>query len=248
MLHLAPILLVGTSIGTAAFPRLNERLSQGRPDLFRRDFLRVLRATIWIILPVAVVTFFARGYLARLIFKNISPEIARVLGFLVVAIVFRAIYAIISRYFYAHKDTRTPLYVSLFTIALNIFLAFTLVKVYGLSGLPIAQSIVAMVEVLILVIIMIWRDSQLFSAEFWDGLVRILSVTGFTVLTTYIMATIFPLLVSDKGFITLGSKLLFIAVPTFIVHIYISALFRLEEVQPVVDKIRQLLFKPVKIQ
>ena len=34
----APVMLVGTTIATAAFPRLNQRLSQGRPDLFRRTF------------------------------------------------------------------------------------------------------------------------------------------------------------------------------------------------------------------
>lgn len=56
-LHLVPISLVGTAISTAAFPRLNSRLAQGRPDLFKRDFLMVLRAMIWIILPVAVISF-----------------------------------------------------------------------------------------------------------------------------------------------------------------------------------------------
>src|SRR2546430_12655211 len=42
ILQSAPTLLIGTAISTAAFPRLAARLSQGRPDLFRRDFLRVL--------------------------------------------------------------------------------------------------------------------------------------------------------------------------------------------------------------
>ncbi len=247
-LHLAPILLIGTTIATAAFPRLNDRLAQGRPDLFRRDFLRILRVMIWIILPVAVMMFFSRAYLARLIYKNIAPEIALILGFLVGAIIFRTLYAIISRYFYAQKDTKTPLYVSLITIGLNIYLAFTLVKIYNIVGLAIAQSVVAAFEVFILLLIMVWRDHKLFDIEFWSELARILSVTGFTVLTTYIMATIFPLLATDKGFIVLGSKLLFIAIPTFAVHIYISSLFGLEEVQPVIAKIKQIVLKPIRIQ
>lgn len=253
MVHLAPILLIGTTIATAAFPRLNERLSQGRPDLFRRDFLRVLRVMLWIILPVAVVTFFARAYLARLIFKNIAPNISLILGFLVGAIVFRTLYAIISRYFYAQKDTRTPLYVSLFAIALNIFLVFTLARPkalggYDISGLAIAQSIVAAAEVFILMLIMMWRDQKLFDFDFWSGVVRILSVTGFTVITTYVMVSFFPLLASDRGFITLGAKLLFIAVPAITVHILVSWLFGLEEVRPVIDKLRKFILKPVRIQ
>lgn len=249
-LHLAPILLIGTAISTAAFPRLNLRLAQGRPDLFRHDFLMVLRAMIWIIVPVAVITFFTRAYLARLIFKNPQPDIALVLQFLVGAILFRTIYAIISRWFYAQKDTRTPLIVSLFAIALNIFLAFTLAKqsAYGLAGLAIAQSTVAAAEVFILVAVMLWRDHKLFDAEFWSGVTRILSVTGFTILITYIMVTLIPLAATDRGFIKLSTKLLAIIIPTFVMHIWLSSIFGLEEVRPVVDKLRKLVLKPVRIQ
>lgn len=248
-LHLAPILLIGTTISTAAFPRLNERLASGRTDLFRRDFKMVLRAMLWIILPIAAVTYFTRGYLARLIFKSQAPEgIAAVLGLLVVAIIFRTLYAIISRYFYANKDTRTPLYVSFFTIGLNIFLAFTLVKVYGITGLPIAQSIVAAVEVFILLIIMSWRDHNLFDWEFWSGIIKVLAATGFTMLAVFISASLVQLNSVDKGFVTLGAKFLAILIPTLAVHILVSWALELEEVQPVIDKLKKVILRPVRIQ
>lgn len=253
MLHLVPILLIGTNIATAAFPRLNDRLAQNRPDLFRKDFLMVLRAMIWIILPIAVISYFTRGFLARLIFKNISPTIALIFGYLVIAIIFRTLYSIISRYFYAQKDTRTPLFVSIFAIGLNIFLAFTLARPtsaggYDVAGLAIAQSVVAAAEVFILLTVMTWRDSKLFNADFWSGVVRIFSVTGFTILTTYTMVTLVPLSVTDKGFSTLGAKLLSIVIPSLAVHIGISALFGIEEVQPVIKKIKQIALKPIRLE
>ncbi len=251
-LHLVPILLVGTAIATAAFPRLNDRLAQGRPDLFKRDFLQVLRAMVWIILPIAVVSFFARAYFARLIFKNIAPEIALIFGFLVGAIIFRTLYALISRYFYSQKDTRTPLYISLFAIGLNIYLAFKLATPiskggYGIVGLALAQSIVASFEVVILMSVMAWRDHHLFNSAFWNGIARTLSVTGFTILTTYTMVTLVPLNVTDRGFTTLGTKLLFIVIPTFAVHFLLSSIFGLEEVRPVIKKIRQVALRPVRV-
>ncbi|HEX4774625.1 MAG TPA: murein biosynthesis integral membrane protein MurJ [Candidatus Saccharimonadales bacterium] len=250
ILSTAPILLVGTAISTAAFPRLNARLSQGRPDLFRKDFLMVLRAMIWISAPLVVVAFFCRGYLARLIFAKGSPQIAIIFGFLTVAIFFRIMYSIISRWFYAQKDTRTPLFVSLFTIALNVVLAVTLARpsAYGVAGLALAQSIVALIEVFILSSIMLYRDHRLFDAYFWGGVWRIMSVTGFSVLAAFIMITLYPLGINDKGIITLGSKLLFIAAVTFGVHIAISALFDLEEVRPIFDRVRRIVFKPVKVE
>jgi peptidoglycan biosynthesis protein MviN/MurJ (putative lipid II flippase) len=200
-----------------------------------------------------VTVFLTRAYMARLIYKNIAPTIATILGFLVGAILFRTIYAIVSRYFYAQKDTKTPLFVSLFAIALNIVLAFTLARPtaaggYDVAGLAIAQSIVAAVEVFILFAIMLWRDPKLFDVEFWGGVTRILSVTGFTILTTYIMVTLVPLAATDRGFIKLSAKLLSVIIPTLVVHVGLSSLFGLEEVEPVIRKLKALVLRPVRIQ
>lgn len=250
VLHTAPTLLIGTTIATAAFPRLNDRLAQGRSDLFRKDFLHILRAIIWITVPVVVVCYFARGYMARLIYTQHAPEIAVIFGFFAGAILFRTIYAMVSRWFYAQKDTRTPLFVSLFAIALNIVLAYMLSRPtsYDVAGLAMASSIVAAAEVIILFGVMIVRDHKLFDSYFWNGLLKILSVTGFTVLTAFIMLTIFPLSLSDRGFITLGGKLAAIGGVTLLVHFGMSVLFDLEEVRPVLRKIRKFILMPVKIQ
>ncbi len=249
-LQTAPILLIGTAISTAAFPRLNMRLSQGRPDLFRRDFLMILRVIIWITMPVVVVSYFARAYLARIIFGSDAPEIAVIFGFLTVAILFRTIYTIVSRWFYAQKDTKTPLFVSIFTIALNIVLAYMLSRPssYGVVGLALAESIVAMVEVFILFIIMLIRDHKLLDMRFFGGLGRIISITGFSVVAGSIMAALYPLGVNDRGIITLGTKLLAIAFVVFAVHIAVSALFGLEEVRPLFRRIKKLVLKPIHVQ
>jgi putative peptidoglycan lipid II flippase len=250
VLSTAPTLLIGTAISTAAFPRLNQRLSQGRPDLFRRDFLKILRAMIWISAPIALVAFFARGYLARLIFSQNAPEIALILQFLVGAIFFRTLYTLISRWFYAQKDTKTPLLISLFTISFNIVLAYFLSKPtsYGVSGLALAQSIVAMVEVIILMTVMLIRDHQLLDKTFWSGCVRIISVTGFSALAGYIAANFFPLGELDRGFITLGAKLGIITLAIFVTHVAMSALFGLEEVRPLFYRLRKFVLKPIRVE
>jgi len=249
ILHTAPILLIGTAISTAAFPKLTERLAQNRYDLFRKEFLQILRAMIWIAMPTIVVCFFARAYFARLIFSAAAPEISLVFGFFVGAILFRIIFAIISRWFYAQKDTVTPLIVSLFIIALNLGLAFHLSKpgVYGIAGLAMAQSVVAAIEVVILFAIMVYRDRKLFDAKFWGGVVKILSVTGFSSLAAYSGVQLFPLLATDRGIFTLGSKLGLITVATLAVHVLVSLVFELEEAKPVVAKAKKFILKPIKI-
>lgn len=249
-LQLAPVLLVGTAISTAVFPRLNNRLSHGRPDLFRQDFLRFLRLIVWITLPIVVVGFFGRGYLAHLIFSKNSTDIAYLFGFLTVAILFRSIYAIVSRWFYSQKDTRTPLYVSIFTITLNIVLADLLTRPgwYGLAGLAIAQSIVAAVEVLALGVIMVKRDSKLFDSEFWSGIFRTISVTGFSLVAGYITVGFIPLGASDRGLVTIGTKLLILVAVVMSTHFALSGLFGLEEAQPFWRWVRRVTLRPVKVE
>jgi putative peptidoglycan lipid II flippase len=249
-LHTAPILLIGASITTAAFPRLSERVAQGRPDLFRKDFRNILRVLMWLSLPIIVLTYFTRGYLARLIFKRGSPEIALILGFLAIAIFFRIIYSLFSRYFYAHKDTVTPLIVSVFAIALNIILVFALAResAYGAAGLALAQSIVSAAEVFVIGLVIVSRDRKIFNKEFWKMTARLISVTGFTIVAAFIMISILPLNLSDTGFFVLGGKLGLITLVTLSTHIIVSAMYGFEEGKLVLRKIKKFIYRPIKVQ
>lgn len=249
VLHNAPTMLIGTAISTAAFPRLTDRLAQNRVDLFRKEFVNVMRTMIWIAVPVVIISYFTRAYLARIIFARSNREIALIFGFLCIAIFFRIMYSIISRYFYAHKDTKTPLYVSLFIIALNIGLAYSLSKpsVYGIVGLALAQSIVAFVEVLILLTIMLIRDRHLFDRAFLDSLGRILSVGGFTAFSAYLTLHYLPLYSYDTG-LGLIAKFIFIGSIVMAVNLIFSYIFGIEEAKVVFARIRKMLLKPIRIQ
>jgi putative peptidoglycan lipid II flippase len=244
----APIMLIGTAISTAAFPRLTDRLAQGRVDLFRKDFISVLSTMIWIALPVVVISYFARAYLARIIFARSNREIALIFGFLCIAIFFRILYSIISRYFYAYKDTKTPLYVSLFTIALNVFLAYNWAKpdAYGVVGLALAQSTVAAVEVIILLIIMTIRDRKIFSANFFSFLTKAVSATGFSAITAYFVIQFLPLTQADRGSVIIV-KLSFIALIVFSVHTLVSYVLGLNEAKIITNRLKRLIIRPVKV-
>jgi putative peptidoglycan lipid II flippase len=229
---------------------LTERLSQGRIDLFQKEFLDILRAMIWITMPVIIVSYFARGYLARLIFGDVAPEVALIFGYLTLAILFRIVYSMVSRYFYAFKDTTTPLVVSIFAIALNVYLAFALAKpdTWSISGLALAQSIVAVVEVTLLLAVIFYRNPGFFNINFLGGIVRILSVSGFSMMTTFFTISLLPLQISDRGVVTLGAKFGFIAVSTLLIHLVISYVFGLSEARVVIHKIKAVILSPPKQQ
>ena len=243
-LHLAPINLIGVAISTAAFPKMTERLSQGRPDLFKSELQSVLRVIIWLALPVATITFFTRGYLVNFIKNGGDPLMAGLLGTLVVAILFRSIYYIAARSFYAQQDTKTPLYISIFSIALNIALAvlFTMEFNMGAYGLAWAQSFVAFVEVMILFYVMSKRIGGLFDADFMRAVWRMTSATGFTAVVSYIAVQLFQLGASDQSFLATFPKFIVIIVISLGAYVLFSRMLKLPEVNPVLSRLKRLFF------
>jgi putative peptidoglycan lipid II flippase len=247
-LHMVPITLIGVAISTAAFPNMTERLSQGRPDLFRTELQSVLRVIVWLALPVAAVAYFTRGYIVHFIKNGGEPLIAGILGILTIAILFRSIYHIAARSFYAQQDTRTPLYISLFTIGLNIFLAvlFTMVFNMGPYGLAWAQSIVAVVEIIILFTVMQRRIPGLINREFVGAFVRMLSATGFASVAAYASVNIFSLNLTDQSFFALFPKFMVIVGFSSIVYVGSSKILNLREAEPIINRLRAVLFGQLK--
>ncbi|HEV7952360.1 MAG TPA: murein biosynthesis integral membrane protein MurJ [Candidatus Saccharimonadales bacterium] len=243
-LHLMPINLIGVAISTAAFPSLTERLGEGRIDLFTQELRNTIRVITWIILPVATIAFFARGYVVNFIKEGGDPLMANLLGALVVAILFRSIYHIAARSFYAQQDTKTPLYVSIFAIALNVVLAiwFTTVLEWGPYGLAWAQSIVAMVEVIILFVIMSRQLPDLFDVRFMQAMGRMLGATGLMAIISYILVQIFQLQEVDQKFLETFPKFVVITVVSLSAYVWFSQLLNLTEARPVIKRVNALLF------
>lgn len=240
-----PINLIGVAISTAAFPRMTERLAEGRPDLFKQELQTVLRVIIWLALPVTVVAFFARGYVINFIVNGGDPYMASILAVLALSIVFRSVYFIAARSFYAQQDTKTPLYISFFTIGLNITLAviFTLVLEMGVQGLAWAAVIVSAIEVAILFFLMSKRIPGMFDTPFVNAVIRMLSATGFMTIVTYGMVSLFPLGADDQSFFATFPKFALIASVSLLSYLLLSYLFRLREATPVIDRTRSIIFK-----
>lgn len=241
-LHLMPINLIGVAISTAAFPSLTERLSEGRTDLFKSELRRTIRVIAWLALPVSAIAFFARGYIVNFIKNGGDQLMASLLGALVVAILFRSIYHIAARAFYAQQDTKTPLYISIFAIGLNIFLAiwFTMSLGWGPYGLAWAQSIVAFIEVVILFVVLAIRVPGLFNASFFHGIGRMLSATGFMSIVTYITVQLFQLQGDDNSFWATFPKFAIIVTISGIAYVLFCRLMKLEEVVPVIARARKI--------
>ena len=242
-LHLMPINLIGVAISNAAFPKLTEHLGEGRDDLFQKDLRSLLRIIFWMALPVAVVIFFTRGYVVHFIRNGGNQLIAGILGCLVVAILFRTIYHMAARAFYARQDTKTPLYISIFSISLNIILAIVLSMVLkmGAYGLAWAQSTVAVLEVVILLVVMNRQMPKLFDLTFMRAIFRMIIAGIITGVVCYIGVLVLPFRYHDDSFFSAFPKFVVISMVSFGVYAVASKWLKLPEIDPVLTRLRKML-------
>ncbi len=243
-LHMMPINLIGVAISNAVFPQLTERLGEGRMDLFQAELRSILRVIIWLALPVAVITFFTRGYIVHFIRNTGDPLMAGILGALVIAILFRIIYHMAARAFYAQQDTKTPLYISFVSIGLNVILAVMLAMVLdmGAYGLAWAQSIVAIIEVAILFYIMGRRMPKLFDLSFVNAVWRMVLAAGVVAIVCYGGVLLLPFRETDDSFYSAFPRFIAIVTMSFVAFGAVSKLLKLEEINPVLSRARRLLF------
>ena len=243
-LHMMPINLIGVAISNAAFPQLTEHLGEGRNDLFQKDLRSLLRIIFWMALPVSVVIFFTRGYVVHFIRNGGNQLIAGILGCLVVAILFRTIYHMAARAFYARQDTKTPLYISIFSITLNIILAIVLSMVLkmGAYGLAWAQSTVAVLEVVVLLAVMNRQMPKLFDMTFVRAIFKMILAGIVTGVVCYIAVLIMPFRYHDDSFFSAFPKFVIISLVSFGAYAAASKWLKLPEIDPILARLKKVLF------
>jgi putative peptidoglycan lipid II flippase len=244
-----PINLVGVAISTAAFPEMTERLSQGRPDLFCKELRKVIQVILWLALPLATIMFFARGYIVSIIKVGGDSLIAGIFGILAITILLRCVFHIASRSFYAQQDTKTPMLISLCSIAVAIGFAlwFTFGLNLGAYGLAWAQVIWAALEIAALFVLMSLRMPKLFNREFGLTVGKMVLATGIMSIETYIMVSIVGLRFDDQNILMVLPQLLLLGGISAVVYLIVSYILKLEEAMPVIAKISKFFLPKPKI-
>lgn len=243
-LHMMPINLIGVAISNAAFASMTEKLSLGQTGQFKREVQTILRTIVWIALPVTVIAFFTRGYLVNFIKNGGNSLIAGLFGSLVVAIFFRSVYHILARTFYAQQDTKTPFYVSLVAIAINIGLAiyFTNGLKMDAHGLAWSQSITAVVEVIVLVLILRSKVKGIIDRDFIVNVCKMIIASSAVAVVCYWLVLRLPLRNVDQSFFATFPKFCLISGVSGLVYLLMSKLLGLSEFEAISQRLRQLLF------
>lgn len=146
-LYVLPINLFGVSMGLAAFPSLSAEAAEQDVEKFKKILKDALLSIAFFAMPASVILLILRIPTVRIVFGASSfPWQAtlltgRTLALLVISITPQAMTQVLIRAFYALKNTKTPLFVSIMTVGLNVALSFYLAVRMDLGILGLAWGI-----------------------------------------------------------------------------------------------------------
>lgn len=127
-LMLAPVLLFGQSIAQATFPTLS--IKSKNPEEFVSIFVSSLNQILYLTLPISALLIVLRIPVVRLFFGasrfdwEATVITGMTLAFLGISIAAQSAIYLLSRAFFALKDSQTPFFITLFSVVINILLSY----------------------------------------------------------------------------------------------------------------------------
>jgi putative peptidoglycan lipid II flippase len=155
LIVMTPLGLFGMAISTAVFPTMAEQAATGRDEL-RRTLEQSLKMILFLTIPASVALMLLAEPLVVVLFQRgefdgaSSSLTADALLYYSIALFAHAMIEILSRGFYALRDTRTPVTFAIVALFVNLGLSAALVGPLEVRGLALAVSVATIVEALLL--------------------------------------------------------------------------------------------------
>lgn len=158
-LQSVPIGLFGATMAQAALPILSREKATGEESAFKATLLTTIHQILFLALPSAAILIILRIPAVRLVFGasqfdwSSTVLTGKTVAWLAVGLTAQAISLLLIRGFYALKDTRTPVVVSLLTVFINVLLSYIFVRSLYMEvwSLGLAYAISANIAVVLLV-------------------------------------------------------------------------------------------------
>jgi putative peptidoglycan lipid II flippase len=172
--------VLALSISTVAFPSLAALYSRGDREGFARLLDRTMRPLIFLSVPASLGLWLVGKPVVTVIFESGNFDaastdlVSSALTWFAIGLVGYGLTEIITRVFYAMRDTRTPVITGVLTIILNIILCALFIQSLGHRGLALALSVTTAAEAIIMMLFLKHRSARIFSPGFFGWLMKVL--------------------------------------------------------------------------
>ena len=140
-----PVGIFGVSFAIAAFPSFSENAFN--PEVLAKKFTATMRQIIFFVIPTTVFIITLRAQIIRVVLGtgafdwNATVLTMNALGLFSISLVAQAAAPLLVRVFYARHNSRTPLYIGLVSVLVDIFFTWYLGMRMGSAGLALSISI-----------------------------------------------------------------------------------------------------------
>ena len=189
--------IAGIAIGTVALPELSKKIKIGSWNEAHNIQNRSLELCLLLSVPACFGLIIASEQITNALFgygsfleKDVvlTAEALKYFGYGVPAF---ALIKVLSNFFFARDNTRTPFYISFFSVVLNVLISVIYFKKIGFVIIPIATSIATWSAVLIYVILLIKLKYFNVKHVFFVNIVKILISSLIMILGLYYLLSFF---------------------------------------------------------
>ena len=183
-LMLMPQAAIAQSIATAALPTFSTQVAKNKLDEMRRSLSATLRGILLLSIPASLGLILLRKPVITLLYQRgeftaySTNLVAWALLWYAAGLVGHAMVEILSRAFYALHDTKTPVFIGIAAMTLNVLFSFLFSAAFRRlgwmphGGLALANTLATALEMVGLVLIMRKRLNGLEGKKIWSGLLR----------------------------------------------------------------------------
>ncbi len=164
--------IAGIAIGVVVLPQLSKYVHLKKRQKILLIQNKALELSMFLSLPASVALFIGSEEIISALFgygsfdKISVINSAKALYYFGLGLPAFALIKVFSTFFFANNDTKTPFYISLISVSLNIFLSLYYFKSLGFIIIPIATTISSWFNSLILFIFLRNRDLFRFNSIF----------------------------------------------------------------------------------
>lgn len=142
--------LLSTAVATALYPQVVELVSLNQRDELNKLMTKIINIFSIIMIPVTIACCIFSKELVLVVYErgvfdsNSTNLTAGIFSSYCLGLFFFACNMILSNIFYGYGDTRTPLYISIINMIVNVIGNIVFVRLWGSSGLAFSTSLSAM--------------------------------------------------------------------------------------------------------
>jgi putative peptidoglycan lipid II flippase len=239
-----PVGIFAVAISTIIFPRISRQAAKNQIENLKETFLTGAKLVNFLLIPSSLGIIFLANPIVKLLFErgeftpNNTISTATVLSYLALSLVPYGILLILNRTFFALKDSRTPLKVSIFSIFCTIVFNLIFIRFLKTAGLALSYSLVITINFLILYLLLRRKIGRLGGKDILISSLKIFLASIIMALVAFFTNKLIYNLLTSYNFGLLFSVLISIAL-ALVVYVALCFILKIEELKAFIQVIKE---------